>query len=80
MIIRNDSKDLISQIHELLKGVSLSMYMEVPLRKNESIDNEEEYRPDKSEVKEMRSLKEPEEKRKNNNYAGKQKKQTASAD
>ena len=38
------------------------MYMEVPLRKNESIDNEEEYRPDKSEVKEMRSLKELEEK------------------
>ena len=63
LIIRNDSKDLISQIHELLKGVSLSMYMEVPLRKNESIDNEEEYRPDKSEVKEMRSLKEPEEKK-----------------
>ena len=43
--------------------VSFSMYMEVPLRKNESIDSEEEYRPDKSEVKEMKSLKEPEEKK-----------------
>ena len=38
------------QILELIEKISISMYMEVPLKKTESIINEEEFSPDESEL------------------------------
>lgn len=57
LIIRQESKDSQKQILELLKDVSISMYMEVPLRKSESIPDEENYDSDESDEMIVKSLK-----------------------
>ena len=62
LIFRNGSRELLQQIQELLKQVSISMYMEVPLRKTESIIDEENFLPEKSEQKLLKSIKKTKEK------------------
>ena len=51
LIYRCASKDVLRQIWELLKQVSISMYMKVPLQKDERIAGEEQFLPDKKEKK-----------------------------
>ena len=51
LIYRCASKEVLRQIWELLKQVSISMYMKVPLQKDERIAGEEQFLPDKNEKK-----------------------------
>ena len=62
LIFRNGSRELLQQIQELLKQVSISMYMEVPLRKTESIIDEEDFIPPKTEQKLLKITKKTKEK------------------
>ena len=50
MICHHPSREVLQQILELIEKISISMYMEVPLKKTESIINEEEFSPDESEL------------------------------
>ena len=50
LICHHTSKVLLQQIMELLEQVSISMYMEVPLRKTESIIDEEDFSLDEYEL------------------------------
>ena len=43
LIFRSDSKETLQQIWDLLKQVSISMSMMVPLKKSEKIINEEQF-------------------------------------
>lgn len=45
LIFRSDSKDMLQQIWDFLKQVSISMSMMVPLKKSEKIISEEQFAP-----------------------------------
>lgn len=60
LICRHESAALLQQIRDLLEQVSISIYMEVPLRKNESITNEEEFVADESDQDLLEFLKKQE--------------------
>ncbi len=60
LICRHDSTELLQQIQSLLRRVSISMYMEVPLRKTEFIIDEEEFVSDGSEQDLLEILKKQE--------------------
>lgn len=51
LIYRSASKEVLRQIWELLKQVSISMYMKVPLQKDEHIAGGKQFLPDKNEKK-----------------------------
>jgi len=51
LIYRCASKEVLRQLWELLKQVSISMYMKVPLQKDERITEEKKVLPDKNEKK-----------------------------
>ena len=50
LICHHPSREVLQQILELIEKISISMYMEVPLKNTESIINEEEFSPDESEL------------------------------
>ena len=60
LIYRHESADLLQQLQVLLDQVSISMYMEVPLRNTESIIDEEKFVPDESEQDLLEILKKQE--------------------
>ena len=60
LIFRHDSKEILSQIRDLLGKVSFSISMEVPLRKTESILTEEDFAVEESEEDLLEILKKQE--------------------
>lgn len=59
LICRHDSKVILQQIRELLSEVSISICMEIPLRKTESILDEENFAADESDLDLLEFLENP---------------------
>ena len=60
LICKHESTDILQQIKNLMEQISISIYMEIPLRKTESIIDEEEFVSDESEQDLLEFLKKQE--------------------
>ena len=60
LICKHESTDILQQIQNLMEQISISIYMEIPLRKTESSIDEEEFVSDESEQDLLEFLKKQE--------------------